>query len=56
MSIIERSNDGWNIESIVTLVRDSYGGVEVLTQDFHVNRWVDGDAHYSHRQFPLTRA
>ena len=56
VTITERSNDGWNIESIVTLVRDSRGGVGLLTQDFHVNRWVDGNAHHSHRQFTLTRA
>lgn len=35
-SIVENSNDGWNIDSIVTLVKDNRGGVEVLTQDLDV--------------------
>ena len=52
VAIIERSSDGWNIESIVTVVRDSLGGVGVLTHDFHVNRWVDDQD--SRRHFPLT--
>ena len=52
VAIIERSSDGWNIESIVTVVRDSLGGVGVLTHDFHVNHWVDDQD--SRRHFPLT--
>ena len=56
VSIIESSNDGWNIDSIVTLVKDSYGGIQVLTQDLDVNRWIDGNGHHSHRRFELTLA
>ena len=56
VSIIESGSNGWNIESIVTLVRDSYGGVGLLTQDFHVNRWIDSNRHFTHRRFQLTRA
>ena len=56
VSIIESGNDGWNIDSIVTMVKDSAGGVQVLTQDLDVFRWVDGDAHHTHRRFTLTKA
>ena len=40
VSIIESNNDGWNIDSIVTLVKDSGDGIQVLTQDLDVNRWI----------------
>ncbi len=56
VSIIESSNDGWNIESIVTLVKDSGGRIGTLTQNLDVNRWIDGDGHHTHRRFELTRA
>lgn len=56
VAITERSNDGWNIESIVTLVKDSSGGVQTLTQDLDVYRWIDGNDHYSHRRLDLTLA
>lgn len=54
--IVEGSTDGWNIESIVTLVRDSHGGVGLLTQNFHVNRWIDSNRHHTHTRFELTKA
>ena len=53
VSIFEKGNDGWNIESIVTLVSDS-SNIDVLTRDFHVNRWIDGNGASSHKQFDLT--
>ena len=52
VSIIANGNDGWNIESIVTLVSDS-SNIQVLTQNFDVDRWIDGDGPSSHRQFDL---
>ena len=55
VSIIESSDDGWNIDSIVTLVGVN-GSFKVLTQDLDVNRWIDGDGHYTHRRFALTFA
>ena len=55
VSIIEHSNDGWNIDSIVTLV-GAGGHFQVLTQNLDVNRWIDGDSHYTHRRFELTFA
>ena len=53
VSIVENGNDGWNIESIVTLVSDS-SNIQVLTQDFDVNCWIDGDGAASHKQLDLT--
>ena len=53
--IIEGSNDGWNIDSIVTLV-GAGGHFQVLTQDLDVNRWIKGDGHHTHRRFELTFA
>ena len=55
-SIVENGNDGWNIDSIVTLVKDDDGGVEVLTQDLDVFRWIDGDDLPQYRRFDLTLA
>ena len=56
LSIVERSNDGWNIASIVTFVKDSFDQVQVLTQDIGVNRWIDGNSLHSYRRFELTFA
>ena len=53
--IIESSNDGWNIDSIVTLV-GSRGSFQVLTQDLDVNRWIKGNGHHTQRRFALTFA
>ena len=47
-------NDGWNIETIVTLVKDSDDKYQLLTGDFSVNRWIDGDGAVQHRRFMLT--
>ena len=55
VSIIENSNDGWNIDSIVTLVGSS-GRFQVLTEDIDVNRWIDGNDHHTYRRFRLTFA
>jgi hypothetical protein len=55
-SIVENGNDGWNIDSIATLVKDNRGGVEVLTQDLDVFRWIDGDDLPQYRRFDLTLA
>ena len=41
--ITENNDDGWHIQSIMTLVQDSESGIHVLTQDLGVNRWIDGD-------------
>ena len=56
VSIVERSNDGWNIASIATFVKDSHDQVQVLTQDIGVNRWIDGNSLRRYRRFELTFA
>ena len=55
VSIVENGNDGWNIGTIVTLVSDS-SNYQVLTQDFNVNRWIDGDEYTAYRRFDLNFA
>ena len=56
VALTERNNDGWHIDSVVTLVKDTAGGVQVLTQDLDANRWVDGDNGPLNRRFELTLA
>jgi hypothetical protein len=53
-SILENGNDGWNIDSIVTLVKDNDGVVEVLTQDLDVFHWIDGNDVSKYRYLDLT--
>ena len=55
VSLVENGNDGWNIKTIVTLVNGS-NRLQVLTQDFNVNRWIDGDEDLSYRRFDLSFA
>ena len=38
----------------MTLVSNSTNNIQVLTQNFDVNRWIDGDGDASHRQIDLT--
>ena len=53
VSVAENGNDGWNIESIVTFVRDASSRIQVLTRNFGARRWIDGD-HSSQRRYDLT--
>ena len=55
VSVVENANDGWNIETIVTLVSGS-NNLQLLTRDFNVFRWIDGDGAASHRRFDLSFA
>ena len=43
MAVVANGNDGWNIGSIVTLIRDTAKGIQLLTQDFDVDRWIDNE-------------
>ena len=43
VAIIAAGTDGWNIGSIVTLVGDSVGRIQVLTRNFNANFWIDTD-------------
>lgn len=56
LSIVSTSNDGWNIDSIVTFVEDTNKKFKLFTQDFEVNRWIDSNGQQSHKRFDLTRA
>ena len=46
------SNDGWNIDSIVTFVR-AHGSFRLITRNFNAFRWIDGNGPASHRRFKL---
>ena len=48
ITIEEGGDDGWNIESIITMLDD-----HLLSVDFHVNRWVDGNSDRRYRKFVL---
>ena len=54
-AILAGGNDGWNIESIATIVGDGKNRYGLLTADFNVNRWIDGDESSSQKHFTLTR-
>ena len=55
--IVERSDDDWIIDSIVTMAKDADGGVQILTQNLDVYRLVDGDGRYPPNwRFELTNA
>ena len=42
IAIVENSNDGWNIETIVTYIK-SGNYYEPATSNFDVNYWIDGN-------------
>ena len=54
VSIVANGGDGWNIGSIITLVRDTDDKIQLLTQDFSVNCWIDTDEEPEERNFKLT--
>ncbi len=54
IDVVEHSNDGWNIDSIVTFLRDG-SSYEVATIDFNVYRWIDGNGAQSHKRFRLNK-
>ena len=43
MAVDANEDDGWNIGSIVTLIQDTDNGIQLLTQDFDVDHWVDSE-------------
>ena len=53
IAIIADSNDGWNIESIVTYVAGYKYDWELSSVDLDVNRWVDNNSEDSYKQFDL---
>ena len=53
VSIKHGGADGWNIKSIITMLRNGSNYV-LLTADMEVNRWVDGDRGSSYNEFTLS--
>ena len=53
VSLIATNADGWNIDSILTIGSMSTGFRVVLTADYDVNRWVDGDSAPENKRFDL---
>ena len=47
-------SDGWNIESITTVLRRAQDEYTVVTADIGVNRWVDGNDKPEYLSFDLT--
>lgn len=54
VSVVAKGDDGWNIKSIVTWVQDTNNMTHLLTEDFDVYRWVDGDDNLDYLHFRLT--
>ena len=58
VAIEENSNDGWLIDSIITVVKKHRDDAEVLTIDLDKEKWIDGDGNPSEQPgvveiFPL---
>ena len=55
ISINERHNDGWNIDSIVTFLRsgNSTYDFHLASVDIDVFRWIDGNSAHALRRFEL---
>ena len=43
IAIEEAGNDGWKIDSIITIYKYNDGEFEVATLDMDVGKWIDGD-------------
>ena len=54
ISILQGSNDGWNIESIVTFAVVDQNNWELTSADFNVFQWIDGDGAKSSKEFTLS--
>ena len=52
LALLEGGNDGWNIESVVTFLNRGTH-YHLLSRDFNVYRWLDGDGQLSHLRFDL---
>ena len=53
VTILNGGNDGWNIESVVTILH--WGSKYfTLTADMYVNQWIDGNDELSRLQYDLT--
>ena len=55
ISILHSSNDGWNIESIVTFAVVDKSSWELISSDFNsVFQWIDGDYGEDRKEFALS--
>ena len=54
VTISQGGKDGWNIESVTTVLRRAQDEFTVVTADMGVKRWIDGDGKPEHRNFDLT--
>ena len=61
IALEERSNDAWNIQSVITVFKSTDNQYQVASVDINVFRWIDGDGHYpgnpapyNDRHFELT--
>ena len=54
ISLVAASDDGWNIGSITTFAVVSSDCKKLITADYDVNRWVDGDGDDEHLEFALS--
>ena len=55
VAIKQGGNDGWHIQSIVTMVRTTGGLYQLFTTNINLNRWVDGNGSNSAREVQLTK-
>ena len=54
ISIVAASDDGWNIASIVTYAVVDAECWQLISADYDVNQWVDGDGLDEHEEFVLS--
>ena len=54
VAVKQGGDDGWNIKSIVTIVRTDSGVFQLFTVDLDVNRWIDGNGASDRKEFLLT--
>ena len=55
--IMSTGNDGWNIESAVTALNFyAEGTFQLLTADFQIYSWIDGNGYATERFIDLTKA
>ena len=53
IAILSGSNDGWNIDSIVTYIAVNAYHTELSSVDFVANRWIDDDSSDDRKRFEL---
>ncbi len=56
VAIAAANRNSWNIDSIVTMVKDRKGKTFILTQNLDVFRWISKSGDISRRRFQLTFA